>query len=65
MKGEAVTDVSQRLLAEHGGLRGLFRMELRGLAQRELSLISRERDEVPVGPSHVHHRAVLVDKTSQ
>lgn len=30
--GETVTDVSQRLLAEHGGLRGLFRLEVGELA---------------------------------
>ncbi|MCA9863688.1 MAG: DNA repair protein RadC [Thermomicrobiales bacterium] len=30
--GETVTDVSQRLLAEHGGLRGLFRLEVTELA---------------------------------
>ena len=28
IRGETVTDVSQRLLAQHGGLRGLFRMDL-------------------------------------
>ena len=32
-KGETVTDVAQRLLAEHGGLRGLFRTELAELAR--------------------------------
>jgi hypothetical protein len=26
IRGETVTDVSQRLLAQHGGLRGLFRL---------------------------------------
>ena len=31
--GETVTDVSQRLLAQHGGLRGLFRMDLAELAR--------------------------------
>ncbi len=30
--GETVTDLSQRLLAEHGGLRGLFRLEVSELA---------------------------------
>jgi DNA repair protein RadC len=30
--GETVTDLSQRLLAEHGGLRGLFRLEISELA---------------------------------
>lgn len=30
--GETVTDVAQRLLAQHGGLRGLFRMEIGELA---------------------------------
>jgi DNA repair protein RadC len=30
--GETVTDVSQRLLAEHGGLRGLFQMDVAELA---------------------------------
>ncbi len=30
--GETVTDLSQRLLAEHGGLRGLFRLEINELA---------------------------------
>ena len=30
--GETVTDVAQRLLAQHGGLRGLFRMETSELA---------------------------------
>ena len=33
MKGETVTDVSQRLLAEHGGLRGLFRLDIAELAR--------------------------------
>ena len=32
IRGETVTDMSQRLLAEHGGLRGLFRMEISELA---------------------------------
>ena len=31
--GETVTDVSQRLLAQHGGLRGLFRMDVAELAR--------------------------------
>ena len=31
--GETVTDVSQRLLAQHGGLRGLFQMEVAELAR--------------------------------
>ncbi|MCA9877074.1 MAG: DNA repair protein RadC [Thermomicrobiales bacterium] len=31
--GETVTDVAQRLLAEHGGLRGLFQMEVNELAR--------------------------------
>lgn len=30
--GETVTDLSQRLLAQHGGLRGLFRLEISELA---------------------------------
>ena len=30
--GETVTDLSQRLLAEYGGLRGLFRLEISELA---------------------------------
>ena len=30
--GESVTDVSQRLLAQHGGLRGLFRLDVAELA---------------------------------
>ena len=33
IRGETVTDVSQRLLARHGGLRGLFRMETGELAR--------------------------------
>ena len=31
--GETVTDLSQRLLAQYGGLRGLFRLDLIELAQ--------------------------------
>ena len=31
--GETVTDVSQRLLAQHGGLRGLFQMDVAELAR--------------------------------
>ncbi len=31
--GETVTDVSQRLLAEHGGLRGLFQMDIAELSR--------------------------------
>jgi DNA repair protein RadC len=31
--GETVTDLAQRLLAQHGGLRGLFRMDIAELAQ--------------------------------
>jgi DNA repair protein RadC len=31
--GETVTDLSQRLLAHHGGLRGLLRWEVMELAQ--------------------------------
>ena len=33
LKGETVTVVSQRLLAQHGGLRGLFRMDVAELAR--------------------------------
>jgi DNA repair protein RadC len=33
LKGETVTDLSQRLLAEHGGLRGLYRLEVSELAK--------------------------------
>src|SRR5215212_7690365 len=33
LPGETVTDVSQRLLAQHGGLRGLFRLEVAELAR--------------------------------
>src|SRR3712207_3764445 len=31
--GETVTDLSQRLLSQHGGLRGLFRLEISELAE--------------------------------
>jgi DNA repair protein RadC len=33
IRGETVTDVSQRLLAHHGGLRGLFRLDVVELAR--------------------------------
>jgi DNA repair protein RadC len=33
MKGETVTDVAQRLLAQHGGLRGLFRLDITELSR--------------------------------
>src|SRR5215203_619370 len=33
IRGETVTDVSQRLLADHGGLRGLFRLDVAELAR--------------------------------
>jgi len=33
IRGETVTDVSQRLLAHHGGLRGLLRLEVAELAR--------------------------------
>ena len=33
MVGETVTDMSQRLLAQHGGLRGLFQMDVAELAR--------------------------------
>lgn len=33
LQGETVTDLSQRLLAQHGGLRGLFRLEISELAE--------------------------------
>lgn len=33
IKGETVTDLSQRLLAQHGGLRGLYRLEISELAK--------------------------------
>ena len=33
MKGETVTDFSQRLLAQHGGLRGLFRLDIAELSR--------------------------------
>lgn len=33
IKGETVTDLSQRLLAHHGGLRGLYRLEISELAK--------------------------------
>jgi DNA repair protein RadC len=32
--GEAVTELLQRLLAEHGGLSGLFRLDVAELARR-------------------------------
>jgi hypothetical protein len=38
IRGETVTDVSQRLLAHHGGLRGLFRLDVAELAQTNLLL---------------------------
>ena len=38
IKGETVTDVSQRLLAQHGGLRGLFCMGNPDLACKHSSL---------------------------
>ena len=33
IQGETVTDVAQRLLAHHGGLRGLFRLDVAELAR--------------------------------
>ena len=33
VRGETVTDVSKRLLAHHGGLRGLFHLEVAELAR--------------------------------
>jgi DNA repair protein RadC len=33
MNGETVTEVSQRLLAQHGGLRGLFHLNIAELAR--------------------------------
>ncbi len=33
IRGETVTDVSQRLLAHHGGLRGLFRLDVAELVR--------------------------------
>jgi hypothetical protein len=33
IRGKTVTDISQRLLAERGGLRGLFRLDVAELAQ--------------------------------
>jgi DNA repair protein RadC len=33
IRGETVTDVAQRLLAEHGGLRGLFRLDIAELSR--------------------------------
>src|SRR5918997_2581321 len=33
IRGETVTDVSQRLLAHHGGLRGIFRLDVAELAR--------------------------------
>jgi DNA repair protein RadC len=33
IRGETVTDVSQRLLAHHGGLRGLYRLDVAELAR--------------------------------
>ena len=33
IQGETVADVSQRLLAHHGGLRGLFRLDVAELAR--------------------------------
>jgi hypothetical protein len=52
--GESVTDVSQRLVAQHGGLRGLFRLNVAELTQKDLSLVNRKRDEVSLGPSQAH-----------
>ena len=33
IRGETVTDISPRLLAHYGGLRGLFRLDVAELAQ--------------------------------
>jgi hypothetical protein len=33
IRGETITDVAQRLLAHHGGLRGLFRLDVAELAR--------------------------------
>src|SRR5688572_25632968 len=38
--GETVTDLSQRLLAQYGGLRGLFRMDIAELTRRDRLLKS-------------------------
>jgi hypothetical protein len=41
IRGETVTDVSQRLLAHHGGLRGLFRLDVAELADRRGTWLGR------------------------
>jgi hypothetical protein len=46
--------MSQRLLAHHGGLRGLFRLDVVELTLKDPSLVSRQRDEVSVSPLPVH-----------
>jgi hypothetical protein len=63
--GETDTAVSQRLLAHHGGLRGLFRLDVAELAQQSSNLMSSHRHKVAIGPAQAHDRAVLVVKTSR
>jgi hypothetical protein len=39
IRGETVTAVAQRLLAHHGGLRGLFRLDVAELARIRTELL--------------------------
>jgi len=57
--------VSQRLLAHHGGLRGLLRLEVAELALGTAASISGQRDEIPVGPFQAHDLGVPVVKSSR
>jgi hypothetical protein len=52
-----VADVTQRLLAYHGGLRDLFSLHVAELTLGTSASVGGQRDEIPVGPSEAHDSA--------
>ncbi|HLM21821.1 MAG TPA: hypothetical protein VK390_09885 [Propionibacteriaceae bacterium] len=63
IRGEKVTDVSQRLLVQYGGLRGLWRLDVAELALGTAASVSGERNKIPVRPSQAHDRGGIADRT--
>lgn len=62
---EIVTDLSQQLLAEHGRLRGLSRLDVAELALGTAASLSHQRHQIPASPSLAHNGGDFVDISSQ